>query len=64
VKKARLIAPTVEILCPHCDAPQPAPDNGSHMWLSQQLDAAVGARECVECGKTYALSARVRIVVG
>lgn len=65
-RNAILSTATVEVVCPHCGEPQPAPDNGSHLWMPSQLSAeservqykdgrkmGAGVRECVSCDETF-----------
>lgn len=48
-KRAIIKAVGVVVLCPHCEAKQPAPDNGSDIWTVDILLANEGERACVSC---------------
>lgn len=63
MKPALLVAETLAILCPHCNEPQPAPDNGSDAWMPAQVKAAEGKRTCVSCDEPFRLSAQSRVQV-
>jgi transposase-like protein len=64
MRSALITAVTVEVNCPHCGEPQPAPDNGSHVWVPSQVSKADGARhECVSCDKTFVIHAQRRVAV-
>lgn len=63
-KTAILTAAAIEVACPHCGEPQPAPDNDSHMWLPPQVTASQGARTCVACDEKFVLNAQSRVGVG
>lgn len=56
MKTAVIRSAAVEVVCPHCYEPQPAPDNGSHMWLPEQVETArAEALACTQCGLTFRL---------
>jgi hypothetical protein len=58
-KFAILVTSTVAVLCPHCSAEQPSPDNGSDLWLPTQIKAAAevdkGRRICISCDEGFTL---------
>jgi hypothetical protein len=45
----QVLAETLAVLCPHCGAEQPAPENGSDLWTPDELFKHQGKRECVSC---------------
>jgi hypothetical protein len=55
---------SLEVSCPHCGEPQPAPDNGSEMWMPSQVVAAQGPRTCVACDEAFVIHAQSRVSVG
>lgn len=64
-KRAQLIASAITVLCPHCTAIQPAPDNGSDLWEPWHLELALGqTRTCTaeSCGKQYYVPSAVASV--
>ena len=63
MKHAIIATGTVEVQCPHCGEPQPSPDNGSHVWLAQQVQQTQGKRVCVACDERFILSAQNRVMV-
>jgi uncharacterized Zn-finger protein len=62
-KNAVLVAAAIEVTCPHCGEPQPAPDNGSEMWLPSQVTRSQGERTCVSCDEKFVLHAQSRVGV-
>jgi hypothetical protein len=45
-------AVTIEVHCPHCGDPLPAPDNGSHLWTLEMVRASAigeGLASCNAC---------------
>lgn len=56
MKSAQLLVSTVAVLCPHCSAEQPAPDNGSDLWTPDQIHANEGKRTCVSCDEPFRLA--------
>lgn len=64
-KKAQLIASAIIVVCPHCQAIQPAPDNVSVVWESWHVDLALGkTRQCTSesCKQPYYLPTAVASV--
>lgn len=64
-RPAIIEAVTLSVCCPHCGEPQPAPDNGSDMWLPSQVRAeeAKGARDCVSCDEAFRINFQSRVSV-
>jgi hypothetical protein len=60
-RRARLVASAVSVLCPGCGEPQPAPDNGSDMWMAHQL--VNGPLVCVACKSPFNLAVRTKIAL-
>jgi hypothetical protein len=48
VRRAQLIAEAVTVVCPECDAAQPA-YGGSEMWTDEDFRKSSGTRPCVSC---------------
>jgi uncharacterized Zn-finger protein len=64
VKRAALIvAASVEVTCPYCGEPQPNPNDGSHLWLPEEVRSAQGTRTCVSCDEPFYLHAQSRVSV-
>jgi ribosomal protein S27E len=63
MRAAIIQAATVEVLCPHCGDPQPSADNGSHMWMPDQVRAAQGVVSCVACDEKFRIYAHGRVSV-
>lgn len=63
MRAAIIQAATVEVLCPHCGDPQPSADNGSHMWMPEQVRAAQGVVSCVACDEKFRIYAQGRVSV-
>lgn len=62
-RAARIVAPAVEVQCPHCGEPQPSPGNGSHIWLPSEVSKRQGSRTCVSCDEAFELHAQSRVSV-
>jgi len=56
-KRARLVAMAIAVCCPHCEAEQPSPDNGSDMWTPEQVKAVAGdeVRVCMSCEQQFVI---------
>jgi hypothetical protein len=63
MKAAMIQAAALEVICPHCGDPQPSPDNGSHMWMPEQVTVAQGIVTCVACDEKFRIHAQSRVVV-
>ena len=51
---AQLYAETVQVLCPFCAEPQPAPD-GSLVWTSSDFETKHGTFNCVSCERKISI---------
>ena len=58
---AQYVATAVAVLCPHCGADQPSPDNGSDMWVPEQIQDT--RRECVSCDEPFAITRPSRVAI-
>jgi hypothetical protein len=64
-RTAQMVAVSVVVLCPHCGAEQPAPDNGSDMWLPHQIRALTGEKKpCSACDEPITFSVQTRLNLG
>ncbi len=65
LRPAIITAVSLNVCCPYCGEPQPAPDNGSDAWMPSQVDpeAAKGSRTCVSCDKTFRIDIQTRVSV-
>lgn len=62
-KHAQIVAALLEVHCPHCGDPQPAPDNGSHAWTPLEVSMNQTERTCVACDEPFVLSAQSKVTV-
>jgi hypothetical protein len=61
LRNAQYVATGIAVLCPHCGAEQPSPDNGSEIWLPEQIQEA--RRECVSCDEPFAITRPSKIAI-
>jgi hypothetical protein len=58
-KTAQIVTWTAQVHCPHCGDPQPSPDNGSDVWMTEQIEAITGTiRNCSACDEPF------RVILG
>ena len=62
-RSAVIVAASLEVHCPFCGEPQPAPDNGAHTWMPSQVSAAQGKCVCVACEEAFTIHAQSRVSV-
>lgn len=62
LKNAAFVATSIAVLCPHCGAEQPSPDNGSDMWTPNQI-LSEKRRECVSCDEPFAIIRPSRVSI-
>lgn len=62
LRNAQYVATSIAVLCPHCGAEQPSPDNGSDMWSPEQLQPEK-RRECVSCDEPFAITRPSKITI-
>ena len=61
-KLAVIVACTVEVQCPACGEPQPAPYNGSEYWEVDELVAAAGKKlTCVSCDNKFTINVEHKV---
>jgi len=62
LRNAQYVATGIAVLCPHCGAEQPSPDNGSDMWLPEQIQPEK-QRACVACDEPFAITRPSKIAI-
>jgi DNA-directed RNA polymerase subunit RPC12/RpoP len=66
-RNAIIIAVALEVHCPYCGEPQPAP-GGSEMWEPREVEKYAelesGESVCVSCDKPFKLMRQSRVNVG
>ena len=58
MKQAIVSAAALDVQCPECEECQPNPEDGSHLWSSSQVAAAIqtsALRTCIVCAAQFKL---------
>jgi len=64
MKAAIVTAALLEVCCPTCGEPQPAPDDGAGMWLPRQITAVDGRKHtCVACDDAFTILSQNKVTV-
>ncbi len=64
-RNAVLVAVTLEVRCPHCDAAQPAPDGSETVDVSTAKELCSGERTlCAACDEPIRLAWSDKVGVG
>ena len=62
-RQAQIFAHSLEVCCPYCGEPQPAPSNGSDSWLIEEVALHIGPKTCVSCDKDFQLNIQTKVNV-
>ena len=64
MRRAAVVAVSLNVSCPWCFEPQPEPDGGSHLWSPDQMrEVEAKVLACVSCGRGFSIGARTRVPV-